>query len=645
MSEEKNYPLLDRVHNPQELKSIREEDLPQFVDECRDWLIRAVSKTGGHLAASLGAAEITVATHYVFDAPRDKVCWDVGHQAYIHKMLTERREDFPSIRQWKGMSGFLRRVESEYDAFGAGHGGTSISAALGMNEARHQQGHRNKSIAIIGDGSFTCGMAFEAMNHAGHLGRDLIVILNDNEWGISPNVGAVGNFLNRNVTSKSFVKLKREIKKWVVNNAGPDVASRIGRIEDAVKTAFLPGSALFEAFGFDYMGPVDGHDVHEMVRVLRAAKAAKRPILIHAYTQKGHGWEVAEADPLTYHGLGKYNPDTGEIQKGASGGPPSYTNVFAQAAIELADADEKVVAITAAMPTGTGLNKFEQAHPTRMYDVGMCEQHGVTFAAGLASEGMRPICAIYSTFLQRGYDQVVHDVCLQKLPVTFAMDRAGLVGADGATHMGNYDISYMRSLPNMVVMAPKDENELRHMLKTAVYCGLPAALRYPRGNGVGVRMDKEMKELPLGKGELLEEGGDIAIIAYGTPVNFALEAAKQLKDRGIHASVVNARFVKPMDRDLIRGVIANVGKVITVEDGALMGGFGSAVLEMLQETGDLSHVKAFKRLGVPDEIVEHGDQKEQWNYVGIDANAIYQTALEMLDAGDSASRESSATRS
>ncbi|MCB0219898.1 MAG: 1-deoxy-D-xylulose-5-phosphate synthase, partial [Chrysiogenetes bacterium] len=523
--EEKEYELLDRVHTPQDIKDIREEDLPQFVDECRDWLIHAVSKTGGHLAASLGVAEITVAAHYVFDSPRDKMIWDVGHQAYIHKMLTGRRDHFPSIRQWKGMSGFLRRDESEHDAFGAGHGGTSISAALGMNEAKHQQGQRHKSIAIIGDGSFTCGMAFEAMNHAGHLGRDLIVILNDNEWGISPNVGAVGQFLNRNVTSKSFVKLKREVKKWVVNNAGTEVAQRIGRFEDAVKTAFLPGSALFEAFGFDYMGPVDGHDVHEMVRVLRAAKASSKPILIHAYTQKGHGWEVAEADPLTYHGLGKYNPDTGEIQKGTAGGPPSYTNVFAQAAIELADADESIVAITAAMPTGTGLNKFEQAHPKRTYDVGMCEQHGVTFAAGMAAEGMHPIVAIYSTFLQRGYDQVVHDVCLQKLPVVFAMDRAGLVGADGATHMGLYDISYMRSLPNMVVMAPKDENELRHMLKTAVYCGLPAAVRYPRGNGQGVEIEP-MRELPLGKGELLEEGGDIAIIAYGTPVNFAMEAAK-----------------------------------------------------------------------------------------------------------------------
>lgn len=627
-TEENSYPLLDRVNYPQDIKDIREEDLPQLASEIRDWLVHAVSKTGGHLSASLGATEITIATHYVLDLPRDKMTWDVGHQAYVHKMLTGRRSDFPTLRTWKGMSGFLRRVESEYDCFGAGHGGTSISAALGMNESKHQQNQRHKVVAVIGDGSFTCGMAFEAMNHAGHVGRDLIVILNDNEWGISPNVGAVGQFLNKRVSSKSFVHLKKDIKEWVVRNAGEEVASRIGRLEDAVKTAFLPGSALFEAFGFDYMGPVDGHNVHELIRVLRAAKASSKPVLIHAYTKKGYGWEVAEADPLTYHGLGKFNPKTGEIPKSA-GGPPSYTNVFAQAAIELADQDPKVVTITAAMPTGTGLNKFQEKHPAKFYDVGMCEQHGVTFAAGLAAEGMHPIAAIYSTFLQRGYDQIVHDVCLQKLPVCFALDRAGLVGADGATHMGNYDIAYMRCLPNMVLMAPKDENELRHMLKTAVYCGLPAAVRYPRGNGIGIPMDKEMRELPLGKAEILEEGGDLAIVAYGTTVQDALAASRQLRDKGINATVVNARFCKPLDRDLLSGVIGNVGRVITVEDGCLMGGFGSAVVEMLTDIGMHRDI-TIRRLGIGDEIVEHGEQKEQKAYCGFDATGIYNAALELV---------------
>ncbi len=625
-----DYPLLDAVQSPRDIKDIQQEDLPQLAKECRDWLVHAVSKTGGHLSASLGVTELTIALHYIFDSPRDKILWDVGHQAYIHKMLTGRREGFKTLRQWKGMSGFLRRAESEHDAFGAGHGGTSISAALGMNEAKHQQKARHKVVAVIGDGSFTSGMAYEAMNHAGHLGRDLVVVLNDNEWGISPNVGAVGKFLNARVTSKSFLKLKEDIKNWVVRNAGEEMAHRIGHFEDAIKTAFLPGSALFEAFGFDYMGPVDGHDLPALLKALRVAKSAHRPVLIHAFTQKGHGWEVAEADPLAYHGPGKYDPKTGQMIKGEPA-PPSFTEIFAQAAIELAEKDPQVVAITAAMPTGTGLHKFQKAHPEKFYDVGMCEQHGVAFAAGLAAEGMRPIAAIYSTFLQRGYDQIIHDVCLQKLPVCFALDRAGLVGADGATHMGNYDIAYLRCIPNMVVMAPKDENELRHMLRTALYCGSPAALRYPRGNAFGVPVDKEMRELPLGKAEILEEGGDIAIVGLGTPVQDCLQAAKKLREQGIHATVVNARFAKPLDRDLLRGVIGNVGKVITVEDGCRQGGFGSAVLEMLGEAGLLRQVDV-RRLGIPDEIIEHGDQKIQKAYCGFDAAGIQQAALEMLGA-------------
>ncbi len=629
MSDENEYPLLEKIQSPRDVKNVREEDLPQLAKECREWLVNAVAKTGGHLAASLGVTEITIALHHVFESPRDKILWDVGHQGYIHKMLTGRRDQFPTLRQWKGMSGFLRRDESEHDHFGAGHGGTSVAAALGMNEAKHQQRENHKVVAVIGDGSFTSGMAFEAMNHAGHLGRDLIVILNDNEWGISPNVGALGQFLNRRVSSKSFVRLKDDIKKWVARNAGPEMVRRIGQIEEAVKTAFLPGSALFEAFGFDYMGPINGHDVHEVVRALRAAKAASKPILIHCYTEKGHGWEVAEADPLAYHGPGKYDPKTGEIFKAPAGGAPSFTDVFAQAAIELASQDPKVVAITAAMPTGTGLHKFQKAHPDKFYDVGMCEQHGVTFAAGLAAEGIRPVVAIYSTFLQRGFDQIIHDVCIQKIPVCFAMDRAGLVGADGATHMGNYDIAYLRCIPNMVVMAPKDENELRHMLKTAVYCGSPAALRYPRGNGFGVPIDPEMKELPLGKGEILTQGGDVAIVAYGTSVQDALQAEKKLREKGVACTVVNARFVKPLDRDLLCGVIGNVGKVVTVEDGCLMGGFGAAILEMLQEAG-LHRGIEMRRLGIPDEIVEHGDQKIQKKYCGMDADAIVQTVLEMV---------------
>lgn len=622
------HPLLDRIHSPQDLKNIHEDQLTELADQCRDWLIHQVSKTGGHLAASLGVTEITIAAHYVFDSPRDKIIWDVGHQAYVHKMLTGRRERFPTLRQWEGMSGFCRRDESEHDIFGAGHGGTSVSAALGFNEAKHSLNERHKCIAVIGDGSFTAGMAYEAMNHAGDLGRDLIVILNDNEWGISPNVGALGRFLNRRFSSATFLRLKDDVKNFVVRTAGEDVARRIGDFEDAVKTAFLPGSALFEAFGFDYIGPVDGHHIPSMLRALRAAKASNKPVLIHAYTKKGYGWEVSEADPLTYHGLGKYDPKTGQVEK-KSGGAPSFTNVFADAAIELAGEDEKVVAITAAMPTGTGLSKFQKTHPERFYDVGMCEQHGVTFAAGLALGGMRPILAIYSTFLQRGFDQIVHDVCLQKVPVTFAMDRGGLVGADGATHMGLYDIPFLRCLPNMVLMAPRDENQLRHMLKTAVYCGLPAAFRYPRGNGFGVRVDPEMQPIPLGKAEILREGGDVAVVAYGTPVMDALAAAEELAGEGIQATVVDARFCKPLDRDLLSGVIGNVGKVVTVEEGMLMGGFGSAVLEMLQESG-LHREVEIRRLGVPDRVIEHGDQKIQRAFCGIDAAGIRQAVREML---------------
>ncbi len=611
--------LLESINSPQDLKKLDPARLPDLAEEVRQFLLETVSTTGGHLGSNLGTVELAIALHYCFDSPKDKIIWDVGHQAYTHKILTGRRERFHTQRQYKGISGFPKRCESEHDAFGVGHASTSISAGLGMAAAADLAGTKNHAIAVIGDGSLTGGMAFEALNQAGHLKKNLIVILNDNEMSISKNVGAFSAFISRKMTGRYFRDLKKEMQ-GLINNIpaiGKDVLHFARKAENSLKGFLTPGS-LFEALGFDYLGPLDGHDLPQLIEVFNNINELDGPLLVHIMTTKGKGYKPAEETPHKYHGVGVFDIETGKGAGKAAG--TSYTDVFGDTIIELAEQDPKVVAITAAMPDGTGLTKFAERFPQRFFDVGIAEQHGMTFAAGLAADGYRPVAAIYSSFVQRAYDQVFHDICLQKLPVTIAMDRGGLVGDDGPTHHGVFDISYLRHLPGLTMMAPKDENELRHMLKTAVCSGVPMALRYPRGAGYGVALDPELKTLAVGKGEILEEGGDLCIIAIGSTVYPALEAARQLKQRGINAGVVNARFVKPLDAELIKGVAAATGRIMTVEENALQGGFGSAVLEMLYESG-MQNVK-IKRLGIPDRYIEHGSQAQLRKDLGIDAEGI-----------------------
>lgn len=611
--------LLESINNPTDLKTLSHEQLPLLAEEIRRFLLETVSNTGGHLGSNLGTVELTIALHYCFDSPNDKIIWDVGHQAYTHKILTGRREAFHTQRQYKGLSGFPKRSESEHDAFGVGHASTSISAALGMAAAADLAGTRNHSIAVIGDGSLTGGMAFEALNQAGHLKKDLIVILNDNEMSISKNVGAFSAFISRKMTGRYFRDLKKEMQGLIKNipAIGTDILHFARRAENSLKGFLTPG-ALFEALGFDYLGPLDGHDLPQLVEVFNNINELDGPLLVHVMTTKGKGYKPAEETPDKYHGVGVFDVATG---KGASkAAAKSYTDVFGETLVALAEQDSKIVAITAAMPDGTGLNAFAERFPLRFFDVGIAEQHGMTFAAGLAADGFRPVTAIYSSFVQRAYDQVFHDVCLQKLPVTIAMDRAGLVGDDGPTHHGVFDISYLRHLPGLTMMAPKDENELRHMLKTAVYSGVPMALRYPRGAGYGVELDAEVKELEIGRGELLLDGSDLCIIAIGSTVYPALEAAEALSRKGFSVGVVNARFVKPLDAELIRSVANKTGRIVTVEENALQGGFGSAVLEMLYD-GGMQDVKV-RRLGIPDRYIEQGSQAQLRKDVGIDAEGI-----------------------
>jgi 1-deoxy-D-xylulose-5-phosphate synthase len=619
--------LLESINNPTDLKKLSPEQLPLLAEEVRQFLLETVSCTGGHLGSNLGTVELSIALHYCFDSPRDKIIWDVGHQAYTHKILTGRRDAFHTQRQYKGLSGFPKRSESEHDAFGVGHASTSISAALGMAAAADLAGTKNHSIAVIGDGSLTGGMAFEALNQAGHLKKNLIVILNDNEMSISKNVGAFSAFISRKMTGRYYRDLKKEMQGLIANipAIGKDVLHFARRAENSLKGFLTPG-ALFEALGFDYLGPLDGHDLPQLVEVFNNINQLDGPLLVHIMTTKGKGYKPAEDKPAKYHGVGVFDIETG---KGApKSAAKSYTDVFGETLVELAEQDPKIVAITAAMPDGTGLNAFAERFPARFFDVGIAEQHGMTFAAGLAADGFRPVTAIYSSFVQRAYDQVFHDICLQKLPVTIAMDRAGLVGDDGPTHHGVFDISYLRHLPGLTMMAPKDENELRHMLKTAIYSGVPMALRYPRGAGYGVAMDAELKELEIGRGELLLEGSDLCIIAIGSTVYPALEAAEALGRKGISAGVVNARFVKPLDAELIRSVAGKTGRIVTVEENALQGGFGSSVLEMLYDSG-LQDVKV-KRLGIPDRYIEQGSQAQLRKDVGIDAEGIAVAVQEFL---------------
>lgn len=619
--------LLETINSPQDLKKLTAEELPDLAAEIREFLLETVSTTGGHLGSNLGTVELSIALHYCFDSPTDKIIWDVGHQAYTHKILTGRRDRFHTQRQYKGISGFPKRSESEHDAFGVGHSSTSISAGLGMAAAASLDGKRSHSIAVIGDGSLTGGMAFEALNQAGHLKENLIVILNDNEMSISKNVGAFSAFISRKMTGRYYRDLKKEMQVLLKNIPafGTDILHFARRAENSLKGFLTPGS-LFEALGFDYLGPLDGHDLAQLVEVFDNINEMDGPLLVHIMTTKGKGYKPAEETPAKYHGVGAFDVATGKGS--AKSAEKSYTEVFGETLVQLAEEDSKIIAITAAMPDGTGLNQFSQRFPDRFFDVGIAEQHAMTFAAGLAADGFKPVAAIYSTFVQRAYDQVFHDICLQKLPVTIAMDRAGLVGDDGPTHHGAFDLSYLRHLPGITVMAPKDENELRHMLKTAVYSGASMALRYPRGSGYGVQLDRELHCLEIGKGEQLLDGSDLTIIAIGATVYPALQAVDALRQKGFSVGVINARFVKPLDAELILGVARQTGRLITVEENALQGGFGSAVLELLYDN-NLQGVKV-RRLGIPDHYIEQGSQAQLRKDIGIDVEGITKAALEFM---------------
>ena len=628
--------ILDQISCPADLRALPRARVGEVAQALRAEIIENVSKTGGHLASSLGAVELLTAIHYVFETPADKLCLDVGHQGYAHKMLTGRRDGFAQIGKDGGIGKFLRRHESEYDAFGAGHAGTSISAALGMARAFQHQGKDQLCIALIGDGGMTAGMAFEALNHAGDLHqRNLVVVLNDNEMSISPNVGAMSSYLSRKLSAPMVRRIKHWAKDFLGSMPG-DMVHWAQKAEESLKVFFSPG-LLFEALGFKYVGPIQGHRIEVVLEtfenVREMLRAGDGPILVHALTAKGYGYEPAQNDPFKYHGVGKFEIESGKFAP-SKPGPPKYQKVFAETLIRLAREDERIIAITAAMADGTSLDLFKKEFPGRFYDVGIAEQHAVTFAAGLAAEGMKPVAAIYSTFLQRAYDQVVHDVCVQNLDVTLAMDRAGLVGGDGATHQGMYDIAYLRTLPNMVVMAPKDENELQHMVRTAVEHDGPAAVRYPRGAGFGVPMDPEVKTIPIGEGELLRDGDDAVIVAYGTRVHDAMDAAVELASEGLSVAVLNARFAKPLDEGRIVALARKVGAMVTVEEHSGLGGFGGAVLEVLAREGITIPVRC---LAIPDRLFEQGDPGKQLAGVGLDSPGIAAAVRKLTNPGNLAS--------
>jgi 1-deoxy-D-xylulose-5-phosphate synthase len=612
--------LLDHINSPADLKGLKITDLEILTSEIRDLIVETVSRNGGHLAPSLGVVELTIALHYVFNAPHDKIIWDVGHQAYTHKIITGRREQFHTLRKYKGISGFPRRKESPYDSFNTGHSGTSISAALGITTAKHIKKEKNKVIAVIGDGAMTAGMAFEALNQAGHTERDLVVILNDNEMSISKNVGALSSYISRKISEPRFVNLKKGLENFFrsIPGVGKNVSALLKKSEDSLIGLLTPGM-LFEALKFRYIGPIKGHDINLLIKTFKDVSLLEGPVLVHVLTTKGKGYEPAEKDPTSFHGIGSFDIATGLTKKKSAQDPPSYTEVFGKTMIDLAGKDENLFAITAAMPEGTGLTEFASLYPDRFIDVGIAEQHAVTFAAGLATEGFKPVVAIYSTFLQRSIDQIIHDVCLPNLPVIFTLDRGGLVGEDGPTHHGTFDLSYLRIIPNMIVMAPKDENELRHMLYTALNAHSPVAVRYPRGKGVGAPMDNEYTKIPIGEAEILTDGEDCLILALGNRVHPSLDAAMDLKQEGYSVSVVNCRFVKPLDQRLF-DMAARIRKVLIVEENTLQGGFGSGILEFFADQG-LSNI-VIKRLGIPDTFVEHGPQDLLREQCGIDRNKI-----------------------
>jgi 1-deoxy-D-xylulose-5-phosphate synthase len=630
MLEKTQTSLLSKVCFPEDLRRLDVGSLPVLAEEIRRVIIETVAKTGGHLASSLGTVELTLAVHYVFDTPRDRLIWDVGHQAYAHKILTGRKDVFHTLRQKDGISGFPKKEESPYDVFTVGHSGTSISAATGIAEARCLKKESYKTIAIIGDGSMTTGMAFEALNWAGDRKKNLIIILNDNELSISPNVGALSSYLNRVMTGQTVTKVRSEIKGFLRNipGIGEQMVKFTKHIEEALKTFIVPG-ALFEELGFTYVGPIDGHRLDHLIKTLENVRDMEGPVLLHVITKKGKGYKYAEAQPSRFHGVSPFDPATGEpLALDGGPAPPSYTKIFGSTLVRLAEMNPRICAITAAMCDGTGLTDFAAAFPARFYDVGIAEQHAVTFAAGLATENFIPVVAVYSTFLQRAYDQVLHDVCLQKLPVVLALDRCGFVGDDGPTHHGLFDLAYLRSIPHLIVMAPKDENELQHMVTTAVDSGRPVAIRYPRGNGVGVPIDENLRQLAIGKAEIVIDGDDLAIIAIGATLYPALDAAVRLKQEQISARVINARFAKPLDGELLCETARTFKRIITVEENVLMGGFGSAVLELLAENG--IHQVHVVRLGIGDEFVPQATQDELRKMHGIDAEGIAATARRMM---------------
>ncbi len=606
--------MLEWVGSPAQLKGLSYRELGQLSEDIRAELIQSVAQTGGHLASNLGVVELTIALHRVFDSPHDKIVWDVGHQAYVHKLLTGRRDRFGSLRQYGGLSGFTDRGESPHDPFGAGHASTALSAALGMALARDLAGESNHVLAVVGDGSFGGGMAFEALNHAGHLGTRLIVVLNDNGMSISPSVGALSRLLNSIRLDSKYEIAKAETKRAMVRlPMGRSFYIAGKRIKSGLKRALIP-SSLWEELGFVYIGPVDGHDIREVEAALKRARDHEsRPTLVHVLTKKGKGYRAAEADATKYHGISPHGPTPAVLA-------PSYSEVFGRTVYRLMREDGKIVAITAAMLDGTGLALAASKFPHRVFDVGICEPHAVTLAAGLATQGVKPVVAIYSTFLQRAYDQIVHDVCIPRLPVVFAVDRAGLVGDDGKTHHGAFDISYLSSIPNMVVSAPKDEEELRQLIYTAISSGLPMAVRYPRDRGRGAPTDRALRALPIGRGELLREGSDVGILAIGSTVYPALEAAERLAREGIQCSVVNARFAKPLDADLILSVARKAGRIVTAEEGVISGGFGSAVHRLLEGSG-LPEVRV-ECIGIPDRFVEHGPRSLFLKMFGLDAEGI-----------------------
>lgn len=623
-----NFPLLNTINSPEDVKKLSEQQLEQLAQEIRQFMISVISKTGGHLAPNLGVVELTLALHRVFSTPKDKLVFDVGHQAYVHKIITGRREQFPTLRQYGGLSGFPKRSESEHDAFGTGHSSTSISAALGMAVARDLQGEDYDVVAVIGDGSMTGGMAFEGLNNAGDLHKRMIVVLNDNEMSISKNVGAMSEYLYQLRTGETYNKIKSDIEGWLKNmEFGTDVLKAIRRLKGSVKYLMVP-SSIFEELGYTYLGPIDGHDLNALQDVFHAAKKIDGPVLVHVLTKKGKGYAPAEESPNKFHGTGPYELDTGKKIANPNA-PITYTEVFGNTLTDMAKEDKKIVGITAAMPDGTGLSTFAKAHPDRFFDVGIAEQHAVTAAAGMAAAGLKPVAAIYSTFMQRAYDSVLHDICMQNLHVTMCLDRAGLVGDDGFTHHGVFDYAYLRSMPKMTIMAPKDENELRHMLKTALDFNGPISVRYPRGSGLGVDISGPMEDLPIGKAEVLKEGFDLCFWAIGSMVKPALDAAELLAKEGISAGVVNMRFAKPLDTELLKAHAQRYGKIITLEEGVLAGGVGSAVLEYLNQEELLDKCRVLT-LGIPDEFILHGDKALLFKDIGLDTPAIAAKAADFV---------------